>query len=224
MHWAGRSTRRRGAAAALLSLVGLGSASCVYDGPTRFVEDVVEARAKEDLACAEPVRLRKTVSGFSAEGCGRRVVYGEVDCSKPYRRTVSACQAKRVGWTIPRRGFEETYTQRLVPVSQTVRDEASYGGEDFSGAEAVDAAAFLSRINARGAYDLTCPRRDVVPYLLPAGCQSFPRTVPAGRGSSMFLFTTCGHDIPVAEGCGRRAVYLPDDVLYLWSISATDEP
>jgi hypothetical protein len=95
------------------------------------------------------------------------------------------------------------YVERFVPVSQPVLDLGRYGADTLSGADVVAAASFLVRINEQGARDLRCPRDQVLPFLEHAGYRA-PK-------------------IPVAEGCGKRATYLPDETLRLSAIVTTGE-
>jgi hypothetical protein len=115
----------------------------------------------------------------------------EVTSGRDGAFVASACAAsRRTVYVVAlcHKGFT-TVVRRYVPVSEPA-DPARYTSAiaKCTGAAIVDDAEWRTAINEHGAKDLGCPRDEVL-----------PSSVGAGK------FT----EIAVAEGCGKRASYLP---------------
>ena len=161
---------------------------------------VSRLQAARDLSCDAGIAVRDGPLGsaVATEGCGRRVVYARVVCSDShqYPKAPYGVWPGTLAEVAMYGAF--TFTERLVPISQPAGPAWTYGSEHFSGAEVIEAASSLARINAQAAHDLGCPRDQVVPGLVHGG-----RRAP---------------DTPIAEGCGQRATYLATKVLRLSAI------
>jgi hypothetical protein len=84
-------------------------------------------------------------------------------------------------------------TVRYVPISEAVSDPDAYGGRFCTGRDVIEEAARFVALNEAGARDLACRRDSVV---------------------ATFVSNGHGRPIPLAEGCAKRATYLPSDPPY----------
>jgi hypothetical protein len=157
----------------------------------RSEEETVALQAAADFGCgAGSVVARREGPDrqgrvLVAEGCGRRAVYLQLIWEEAWTQGSGAWVVRFVrlgeGWRARVDALLAGRGRRLAARHSPPELQREPRFEVTSLVERFDA------LQAQGAHDLHCPRE---------------RTVPGVDDPQM-------HDWPIAEGCGRRAVYLP---------------
>ena len=176
-------------AAGVASLMWIG---CINNYPD--VSDTLLGGQQQSMSPAafENVKLDALREQVAADlGCTTAVSVDHVELdqsntSEMYR--VAACGRHEV-YMLAMCQHEAGYTKRFVPVSSPVENPIRYASAHCTGPFVVSKVGGYAKLNIKGAADLHCPRGEVTPKFVYAG----------PRASS----------IPIAEGCGQRATYLP---------------
>jgi hypothetical protein len=165
--------------------------------PREFESEVtvLAIQAGHDLGCsAHEIAVTRASADrpervFIAEGCGKREVYLKVSWMEFWRDHATVIVTRFVALTTDWQG---QLRQILSARDMRMASEIPKGGFVDPADDTQEIVAAFAALLVRGAHDLHCPVEQVVPG----------------------MDDTRTHLWPIAEGCGKRVIYLPEGPPY----------